>query len=141
MFLLLLAVPNRFHAIIEETLGLGEVPDGELVLDAPLHIPDPEVKPLLVAARIRVRIHEQVVLLVLRIGISEHFLDVAALEVGVNKQSLGFLLDAIFLLFEILEIFIEIFNMLNRVRVYGLGRQQAVAVREVLLFSLYPMNQ
>ena len=104
MFLLLFAVPNGLHALVEQGFGLCEVPYGEFVLDTSLHVSDSEVKPLLVASRVGVGIHEQVVILVLGIGICEHLLDVAALKIGIDEQSLRFFLNATLLLLKILQI-------------------------------------
>lgn len=58
MLLLLLAQPDWLHALVEEGLRLREVPYVEFVLGATLRVANAEVEPLLVAARIRICIHE-----------------------------------------------------------------------------------
>ena len=73
------AVPHRLHAIFEERLWLGEVPNEELVLDTLKDVSHPKIEPLLVAPGVGVNAHEQMVLVALPVLIAQ--LHIAALEV------------------------------------------------------------
>lgn len=61
-FSFLLGVEERLHALIERRVGLEQVDDVELVVDAFAHVAHPEVEPLLIGGRVIVTPQPQVVL-------------------------------------------------------------------------------
>ena len=122
---LLFTAPHWFHAISIQRFRFSEIPYRKLVICVPFHISDAEVKPLLVASSICVDVHKEMVFLRYFGPILEHFLNVAALKITVNKESVG-LHDVYLLLFEIFPILLVAFDVFECIRIQSFLRKYTI---------------